>query len=228
MQNRQAGQPFSKMLVALVATWMFLIQATCAFSQRTITARVLDSNDKTGLSGVSIQVKGKETKALTNHKGYFQIAIDSLDVLNLTHEAYDPIEISPPNAKNFQVELRKKQIAVYEQGNEAFYQFLTQNIKYPSKARSSKKTGYVYVSFQIDSVGQLQGVNITRDIGGGCGEEVVGLLTNMPGRFIPHADPTTYILPVLFKSSKDDKEFQKPKGVTGTLLTELVVVGYWN
>ena len=116
----------------------------------------------------------------------------------------------------------------YTDGNDAFYQFIGENINFPVKARSSGKSGYVYISFQIDSVGQLTNIAIAQDIGGGCAEEVIRVLKKLPGEFIGNRDHSTFILPVLFRNSYSTKKFSPPETMPGKILPELVVTSYAN
>lgn len=59
-------------------------------------------------------------------------------------------------------------------------EYISNNIKYPAKARRKKITGTVYAKFVIDKDGTLTAFSIIKDIGGGCGKEVLRLLKAMP------------------------------------------------
>ena len=79
----------------------------------------------------------------------------------------------------------------------------TKIIKYPEQARTQAKTGTVFVSFEIDSQGFPTHFVVVKDIGGGCGEEVVRSLSKVLGHWSPayHEDqayPSRFILPVVF------------------------------
>ena len=65
-------------------------------------------------------------------------------------------------------------------GEEAMYQFLADHIEYPATARENNITGTVYVTFVVEKNGKITNVVVKRDIGGGCGAEVVRVVNMMP------------------------------------------------
>ena len=65
-------------------------------------------------------------------------------------------------------------------GDEALFAYLSQNINYPTEAKDAKLEGRVYVTFVIEKDGQVSNAKILRDIGGGCGEEAIRVVNNMP------------------------------------------------
>jgi len=69
-------------------------------------------------------------------------------------------------------------------GMEALYNYLAQNIKYPTLARETGITGKVYVSFVVERDGSIANIKVERDIGGGCGQEAIRALKSMP-KWIP-------------------------------------------
>lgn len=81
--------------------------------------------------------------------------------------------------------------------------FIYSNIKYPALARENNVQGTVVVSFVVEKDGHLSNAKILRDIGAGCGEEVLRIAQEMPG-FIPGKQRgkevrVKYNLPVKFK-----------------------------
>jgi periplasmic protein TonB len=63
-------------------------------------------------------------------------------------------------------------------GYPAFYEFVKNNLKYPSQARRMNIEGKVYVQFVVDKDGKLNEIKVIKGIGGGCDEEaarVIGL-----------------------------------------------------
>lgn len=58
-------------------------------------------------------------------------------------------------------------------------EYIYQNIKYPEEAKVEEISGKVVASFIVKSSGQVDEINIRRDIGGGCGEEVARVLEKM-------------------------------------------------
>ena len=113
--------------------------------------------------------------------------------------------------------------------NESFYRFIARNIKYPFDARSASKQGDVYVSFQIDSIGMINNLVLINDIGGGCGQEVLRVINEIPKDYLPEASNSLYILPIRF--ILDKRKNEKPQDVklpTGEKLGEIVVTAIGN
>lgn len=69
-------------------------------------------------------------------------------------------------------------------GDEARIFFLSNNIKYPHKARQKGISGTVYVTFVVEKDGSLSDPKILRGIGEGCDEEVIRVIKLMP-KWIP-------------------------------------------
>lgn len=65
-------------------------------------------------------------------------------------------------------------------GYQAFYKFLTKNLKYPAAARKLGIEGKVYAQFVVDKDGKITNIQILRGIGAGCDEEVLRLLDMAP------------------------------------------------
>ena len=58
--------------------------------------------------------------------------------------------------------------------------FLADNIVYPQQATENGIQGTVYVSFVVDSKGNVTDVKVLRGIGGGCDEEALRVVKMMP------------------------------------------------
>lgn len=69
-------------------------------------------------------------------------------------------------------------------GEEARIKYLSENIKYPKLARESNIQGRVFVTFVVEKDGRISNVKILRGIGGGCDEEAIRVIKNMP-KWIP-------------------------------------------
>ncbi|MDE7357323.1 MAG: energy transducer TonB, partial [Bacteroidales bacterium] len=65
-------------------------------------------------------------------------------------------------------------------GDEAFYQYIAANIRYPVVAMESGISGRVYVTFVVEKDGSITDVKVLRGIGGGCDEEAVRVVKAMP------------------------------------------------
>ena len=67
-------------------------------------------------------------------------------------------------------------------------EFIYKNIQYPEEARKSKIQGMCVISFTVQKNGNLSDIIISKDIGGGCGEEslrLINLMNEMEVSWIP-------------------------------------------
>lgn len=64
-------------------------------------------------------------------------------------------------------------------GEEKLFKYLSK-IKYPAIARENGISGQVYVTFVIDKDGKIKDVKLLHGIGGGCDEEALKVIRNMP------------------------------------------------
>jgi len=90
-------------------------------------------------------------------------------------------------------------------GEEALAKYLRNNIVYPERAKTMGTEGKVYISFVIDSYGNVGEVKLLRGIGGGCDEEALRVVRKMP-RWTPGKQggrpvKVQFNLPIEFKLS---------------------------
>jgi len=67
-----------------------------------------------------------------------------------------------------------------EGGYEAFYKYISEEMKYPPLARQRQVEGKVFISFIVDEHGEMTNIAIARGIGSGCDEEVLRVLKDAP------------------------------------------------
>jgi TonB family protein len=101
-------------------------------------------------------------------------------------------------------------------GMEKFYQYLAANAKYPQEARAANIEGKVFLSFVVETDGELSDIKVERKLGGGTDEEAVRLLKESP-KWTPGymGDQTVrvkYNIPVSFTLNKNEE----PKTTTIT------------
>jgi TonB family protein len=88
-------------------------------------------------------------------------------------------------------------------GQGALMGFLSANICYPTLARNKGIEGKVYLSFVVSKIGFTENIKVLRGIGGGCDEEAVRVVSNMPqwkpGKQNGQAVRVQYTLPIQFK-----------------------------
>ena len=87
-------------------------------------------------------------------------------------------------------------------GDAALMKYLGKNIKYPAIAKDAGIQGTVYVTFVVDEKGDVKDVKILRSIGGGCDEEAIRVVENMPswspGKQRGKSVKVQYNLPIRF------------------------------
>lgn len=87
-------------------------------------------------------------------------------------------------------------------GETALMRYLSDNMRYPTMAREAGIQGTVFVTFVVERDGSVTDVRILRGIGGGCDEEAVRVVRNMPkwapGRQRGQAVRVQFNLPIRF------------------------------
>ncbi|MGM5629521.1 TonB family protein [Apibacter raozihei] len=90
------------------------------------------------------------------------------------------------------------------EGTKAFQNFIKMNLNYPIKAIEKKTKGTVLVKFVVEKDGTISNIKIIRDIGDGCGEEVIRVL-KLIKKWKPDTDngkavQTHYKIPIRFNT----------------------------
>ena len=93
--------------------------------------------------------------------------------------------------------------AQYRGGETGLLNFLMHNIRWPKEALESQIEGVEYVSFVVNTDGTISDIKVVKDIGGGCGDEVIRVIKLMP-KWTPGKNNglpvnVRYVLPVNFK-----------------------------
>ena len=125
-------------------------------------------------------------------------------------------DAQPQPTKADEVFMVVEQQPEFKGGNNALYQFLGRNIKYPAAAVRANVEGKVFVQFVVDKNGETSDVTILKGIGFGCDEEamrVVRLMPNwIPARQSGKNVAVQYTLPIAFaiegKTASDSKSFR--------------------
>lgn len=216
-------------VVRLMLLLIFGLTVYDSFSQRLVTGRVLDNLSKEPIINATVRNNEKKLTTLTNHLGYFQLEVDSVDMLTVLNDGYEELKFLPPSSNSFQVYMIKNSVQIYKEGMQYFYDFIGQNIQYPINARTFNRQGTVYVSFNIDTSGKLTNLNVINDIGGGCGKEVKRVIKKIPSKFISDTTNSLYILPVKFViRNMESKKMTQVNLPDCQLLIELVVTAVIN
>jgi TonB family protein len=83
--------------------------------------------------------------------------------------------------------LRGKYFPEFPGEEKGLFDYLNQNLVYPKQAKKAGIQGNVNVNFVIDEEGFVRDVNVSQGIGGGCDEEAIRLIQDMP-RWKPGID----------------------------------------
>jgi protein TonB len=75
-------------------------------------------------------------------------------------------------------------IAKFPGSSDAFYKFLSKNMRYPADARENNIQGKVIAEFIVNEDGSLSNVKIIQSLGHGCDEEFLRVINLMP-KWIP-------------------------------------------
>ncbi len=98
--------------------------------------------------------------------------------------------------------------AEFPGGLEELIMFVCMNVEYPEQAHKANVEGTVYSSFCIDRDGSVSNITILKDIGYGCGDEVVKMLQSMPrwkpARVRGKNVRSEFSLPVAFTLTDDE------------------------
>jgi TonB family protein len=68
----------------------------------------------------------------------------------------------------------------FKGGLEAMFKYLRENMTYPTAAKTEEIQGTVFVQFVVSKIGKISDAKIIRGIGGGCDEEALRVVMNMP------------------------------------------------
>lgn len=111
----------------------------------------------------------------------------------------DPVVTDPDEGKIFTV---VEEMPSFPGGEEKLFDYLRKNIKFPPVARENGIQGRVFVTFVVDKDGKVKDARILRGIGGGCDEEALRVISNMPdwkpGKQNGRSVSVQYNLPVNF------------------------------
>ncbi len=145
----------------------------------------------------------------TKQEDVVEIQIDQpIPTFNFEEEPLAIVDNTPPLADEpvDVVESYVEQMPAPEGGMEAFYKYISKNLKYPKNAIRNNISGKVFVSFVVDKDGSLQEVQVIKGIGGGCDEEALRIVQNakkwQPGRQGGRTVKVRMVIPITFQLSQ--------------------------
>ncbi len=99
---------------------------------------------------------------------------------DLEFEEYIPPEEEEEEVEEEQIFTVVESMPEFPGGRAALMKYLAQNIKYPPYAKEAGIQGRVFINFVVETDGSITNVKVLRGIGGGCDEEAVRVVKNMP------------------------------------------------
>ncbi|MFU8842948.1 MAG: energy transducer TonB [Bacteroidales bacterium] len=117
-------------------------------------------------------------------------------------QEYVPVQVEE-ELEDVQVFTVVESMPEFPGGDAARIKYLNDNIIYPQMARESGIQGRVFVTFVVERDGSVTDVQVLRGIGGGCDEEALRVIRNMP-KWVPgkqRGKPVRvqFNMPILFK-----------------------------
>lgn len=95
-----------------------------------------------------------------------------------------------------------EQMPEFPGGQNELFAYIGKELKYPKEAIEAGVEGVVYITFVVEADGTITGVKVLRGIGGGCDEEAVRVVSDMPnwtpGRQRGKAVRVQYNLPIRY------------------------------
>lgn len=118
-------------------------------------------------------------------------------------EEYVPVEEEEEEEEEAQIFTVVESMPGFPGGEVAMKRYLAENIQYPQMARESGIQGRVFVTFVVEKDGNVTDVKVLRGIGGGCDEEAIRVIKNMPkwqaGKQRGKPVRVQFNMPIMFK-----------------------------
>lgn len=108
------------------------------------------------------------------------IEIDAEADMETEVEEYIPVEMEDDEIQEAEIFTVVESMPKFPGGPGAMNRYLGNNIEYPQMARESGINGRVFVTFVVETDGRVTDIKVLRGIGGGCDEEAVRVVKNMP------------------------------------------------
>ena len=144
----------------------------------------------------------------------FTISADDFQLKILTTDN-NPVQV----LENDSIYNIVEQMPRFPGGDQAMFDFIGKNVKYPQEAKEKEIQGRVFVQFVVEKDGSVSNVEVIRGIGGGCNEEAVRVVKAMPkwepGKQKGEPVRVHFILPFVFKM--DNTPTPTGKGLAGTI-----------
>jgi periplasmic protein TonB len=144
------------------------------------------------------------TFSLPKLMGGAALALLTLPVLAQTPQTVKGVSTTQPDTVKTDVVMPSvgttKKLPVadhYEGGQQAMYEFIAKELKYPPTARRNRIQGQCIIGFTLKDDGTMADITVVKNIGGGCGEEALRVVKMLKFKAPGYAIKTS--LPVNFK-----------------------------
>ena len=128
---------------------------------------------------------GKQRRKVVRQ--YFNIPVKFSLEADISPEEVIIIETEVEPSEETDKDNNEDEIFVFVEDNASFpggvdarMKYLRENLKYPKMAIESGIQGTVYLKFVVEKDGSITNVKVLRGIGGGCDEEAMRVVKNMP------------------------------------------------
>ena len=198
-----------------------------AFSQRLITAKVLDSNSKKPVGEVAVTIYKGASYTITRDNGFFQLTVHEGDSLFLTHRDYNPGLFVIPDADVFSIYLVKNiYYPAYLDGEAELYSYIKQNLKYPRAAIMKEIEALLFVELLVDSTGNVVKCNTLNEIRGNFENKAVSVFEKIPGKWSHSHQTKRFIFPVFFSMGLKEMSIETPQVdfPEGKIMSHIIIV----
>ena len=90
---------------------LLIFYSVSAQCQKQITARVVDETTNKPVDKAIVYIEGDSLRTMTNHLGYFQLIVDSLDILIVEKEGYMTSSIQVPPQNSFLIRISPDELS---------------------------------------------------------------------------------------------------------------------
>ncbi len=178
------------MVIALAVTLLAFNWKSYEKQELTMMTRTVD-NAEEEMVQVTQQEKPPPPPKPPQQTTVIEIVEDDVDIeddIEIDVEAdqetevqdYVPVEEPEEEEEETQIFQVVETMPTFPGGDAARIKYLQNNLKYPTMARESGIQGKVFVTFVVEKDGSITDVKVLRGIGGGCDEEAVRVIKNMP------------------------------------------------
>lgn len=200
------------LIIALAAVLLAFNWKSYEKLELNIASRTVDDTPEE-MTAITQQEKPPPPPKIPQQTTIIQIVEDDLDIedeIEIDVEADDDTEVEEyipveeaDEAEEQTIFTVVESMPDFPGGDAARIKYLNENIKYPQMARESGIQGRVFVTFVVETSGAVTDVRILRGIGGGCDEEAIRVIKNMPnwiaGKQRGKPVRVQFNMPILFK-----------------------------